>query len=57
MGRRSKFTPAQKKDAVLAVISRRKSMAEVCRELGITETTLVRWREQALEAVEQASKR
>ena len=54
MGRRSKFTPAQKKDAVLAVISKRKTMAQVCRELGVTETTLMRWREQALEAIEQA---
>ncbi|MCA1838519.1 MAG: transposase [Actinobacteria bacterium] len=54
MGRRSKFTPAQKKDAVLGVLSRRKSMAEVCRELGVTETTLMRWRESALEAIEEA---
>ena len=43
MGRRSKFTPAQKRDAVLAVLSRRKTMAQVCRELGITKTTLMRW--------------
>jgi transposase-like protein len=56
MGRRSKFTPAQKRDAVLAVISRRKAMAEVCRELGVTETTLMRWREQALEAIEEVLK-
>jgi len=54
MGRRSKFTPAQKRDAVLAVLGRRKTMAQVCRELGITETTLMRWRESALDAIEEA---
>jgi transposase-like protein len=54
MGRRSKFTPAQKRDAVLAVLSRRKTMAQVCRELGITEATLTRWRESALDAIEEA---
>lgn len=56
MERRSKFTPAQKKDAVLAVLSKRKTTAQVCRELGITELTLVRWREQAIEAIKEALK-
>lgn len=56
MGRRSKFTPAQKKDAVLAVLTKRKTIAQICRELGITEQTLVRWREQAIEAIEEAMK-
>ncbi len=56
MERRSKFTPAQKKDAVLAVLSKRKTIAQVCRELGITELTLVRWREQAIEAIKEALK-
>lgn len=54
MGRRSKFTSAQKRDAVLAVLTKRKTMAQVCRELSVTETTLARWREQALTGIEQA---
>jgi len=54
MGRRSQFTPAQKRDAVLAVLSKRKTVAEICRELGISEPTFARWREQAVEGMEQA---
>lgn len=54
MGRRSKFTPAQKRDAVLAVLTKRRTVSEVCRELGIAEHTLARWREQALEGMEHA---
>lgn len=54
MGRRSKFTPAQKRDAVLAVLAKRKTLAQMSRELGVTETTLMRWREQALEGIEAA---
>jgi hypothetical protein len=33
MGRRSEFTPAQKRDAVLTVPTKRKTVSEVCREL------------------------
>jgi hypothetical protein len=38
MGRQSAFTPAQKRDAVLAVLSKRKKVAEACRELGGAST-------------------
>ncbi len=48
MGRKSTFTAAQKRDAVMGVISKRKTVAETCRELGISETTFARWCEQAL---------
>jgi transposase-like protein len=54
MGRRSRFTPAQKRDAVLAVLTRKKTVSEVCRELGVSETSFNRWREQALEAIDEA---
>jgi transposase-like protein len=54
MGRRSRFTPAQKRDAVLAVLTKRKTVSEVCRELQVSETSFNRWREQALEAIDEA---
>jgi transposase-like protein len=54
MGRRSHFTPAQKRDAVLGVLTKRKTVSETCRELGISEQTLARWREQAVEGMELA---
>ena len=53
MGRRSGHTPAQKRDAVLAVLTKRKTISEVCRELAFSEETFHRWRNQALEAMEQ----
>jgi transposase-like protein len=56
MGRRSRFTPAQKRDAVLAVLTKKKTVSEVCRELGVSETSFNRWREQALDAIDEAMK-
>lgn len=52
MGRKSMFTAAQKRDAVMGVISKRKTVSQTCRELGISETTFARWREQALAGME-----
>jgi transposase-like protein len=54
MGRKSTFTAAQKRDAVMVVISKRKTVSETCREPGISETTFARWREQALEGMQAA---
>ena len=54
MGRKSTFTAAQKRDAVMGVISKRKTVSQTCRELGISEMTFARWREQALEGMEAA---
>ena len=54
MGRRSHFTPAQKRDAVLGVLTKRKTVSETCRELGVSEQTLARWRDQAVEGMELA---
>jgi transposase-like protein len=56
MGRRSRFTPAQKRDAVLAVLTKKKTVSEVCRELQVSETSFNWWREQALEAIDEAMK-
>ena len=54
MGRKSTFTAAQKRDAVMGVIGKRRTVSETCRELGISETTFARWREQALEGMAAA---
>jgi transposase-like protein len=54
MGRRSRFSPAQKRDAVLAVMGKHSTISEVCRELGITEQTFHRWRKLAIEGMEEA---
>jgi transposase-like protein len=54
MGRRSSHTPAQKRDAVLAVLTKRKTISEVCRELAVSEQTFHRWRNAALEGMETA---
>jgi len=56
MGRRSRFTPAHKRDAVLVVLTKQKTVSEVCRELQVSETSFNRWREQALEAIDEAMK-
>lgn len=54
MGRRSPFTPAEKRDAVLAVLSKQKTISEVCRDKGISAQTFARWREQALDGMADA---
>ena len=56
MGRQSPFTAVQKRDAVLAVLAKRKTVSEVCRELAVSETSFNRWRELALEAIDEAMK-
>lgn len=54
MGRKSTFTAAQKRDAVMGVLTMRKTVSQTCRELGISETTFARWREQAVAGMEAA---
>lgn len=51
-GRKSTFAAAQKRDAVVGVIRRRDTVSVTCGELGISERTFVRWREQGLEGIE-----
>ncbi len=45
MGRKSMFTAAANRDAVMGVLSKRKTVSQTCRELGVLETTFARWRE------------
>jgi transposase len=45
-----KFTAKQKLEIVLASLRGDRSVAEVCREHGIAESLLRKWRDQALEA-------
>lgn len=51
MGRRSNFTSKQKAEIVMSVLTKQVTAAEACRRHGITETTLARWRELALEGI------
>jgi transposase len=44
------FTAKQKLEIVLAWLRGDRSVAEICREHGIAESLLRKWREQALEA-------
>ena len=44
MGRRSNYTPKQKAEIVLSVLTKQVTAAEACRRHGVTETTLARWR-------------
>ena len=36
------------------MLTKRKTVSEVCRELGVSETSFARWREKALAAMEDA---
>jgi transposase-like protein len=54
VGRRSKYTAVQKAEIVLAVLQRQMTVAEACRTYGVTETTLARWRQLALEGIASA---
>jgi transposase len=45
-----KFTAKQKLEIVLASLRGDRSVVEICREHGIAESLLRKWREQALEA-------
>ena len=51
MGRGSNYTSKQKAEMVLSVLTKQVTAAEACRRHGVTETTLARWREQALEGI------
>ena len=53
MGRRSQFSPAKKTEIVLSVLTKQITAAAACRAHGITETTLHRWKEQALTAMQR----
>jgi transposase len=54
MGRKSKCSPEEKVQIVLAGIKAEKSIARICRDYEITQTTYYRWRDQFLEAAKEA---
>ena len=54
MGRRSQVTHAQKCDEVLAVLSKKRTIAETSLELGIAEPKFARWRKHAADGMEWA---
>jgi transposase-like protein len=54
IGRKPTFTAPAKRDALMGVLTKRKTVAETWREMGISETTFARWREQPLEGMEAA---
>lgn len=49
--RASQFTTEQKAEIVLAVLSGRVGMAELCREHQVSSTAVYKWRDQAVEAM------
>lgn len=50
MGVASKITSEQRRDIVLALISGKKTMAELCREYQTSGTSIAHWRDQFIEA-------
>src|SRR5262249_15893527 len=54
MGRRSSHTPAQRRDAVSAVLTKRKTISDVSPEPAVSRQTFHRWRNTALEGMETA---
>jgi transposase-like protein len=53
LGRRS-GSPRRRSATRCSVLTKRKTVSEVCRELQVSETSFNRWREQPLEAIEEA---
>jgi len=49
MTQRRKFTPAFKAQVVLEVLTGAKRPAQVCKEYGLKDSVLARWRQQFLE--------
>jgi transposase-like protein len=54
MGKRSELTPAQRRDAVLALLRREESAGKLARRIGVSEQTLYRWRDEFLAGGEAA---
>ncbi len=53
MNQRRKFTPAFKAQVVLEVLSGAKSPTQACREYGLKDSVLSRWKQQFRERVPQ----
>ena len=54
MGKRSELTPAQRRDAVLALLRREEPAGKLARRIGVSEQTLYRWRDEFLAGGEAA---
>ena len=54
MGTRSQMTVPQRREAVLALLKKEESAAQLSRRLGVSEKTLYRWRDDFLSAGEAA---
>lgn len=54
MGKQVNVEPAQRREAVLALVRREEPAAVLARRLGISEPTLYRWRDEFLAAGEAA---
>jgi transposase len=48
-GKRRKFSPAFKVDAVMDLVTGAKTTAEICRERDITDKLLYRWKNEVLD--------
>jgi transposase len=56
MGKRSELSPAQRREAVLAVLRREDTASKIARRYGVSENTLARWRDEFLAGGEAALK-
>ena len=53
MQRRRSFTPAFKRQVVLEILTRVKTMAQVCGEYGLKEQVVMRWKAEFVERAPQ----
>ena len=52
MGKKSDFTPAQKREIVLAILRRDDTISGLARQHNVSQNTLTRWRDQFLQGAE-----
>ncbi len=52
MGKKSDFTPAQKREIVLAILRRDDTISGLARKHNVSQNTLTRWRDQFLQGAE-----
>lgn len=56
MAQKPRFTPEQKRDVVVTLLTGKVSMAELCRKHQVSSTTIYNWRDAFLEAGSRASR-
>ena len=54
MGKKSELTVPQRREAVLALLKKEETAAEISKRLGVSENSLYRWRNDFLSAGEAA---